>query len=91
MLYYKTFHQGGAMYIFYPGAQRRTPYKRSGLFLLMDEVNERTVAAMLDQCGLAQLCLDEEIVLGIPVPPSGGWDRAATEDMRVFYDGLSNP
>ena len=91
MLCLKQFRHGERMYIFYPGSQQRTPFKRSGLFLLMDEVNERTVSAMLDQYGLEQLCLDEDIILGIPVPPPGGWNNASSSTMRIFYDGLSNP
>ena len=63
MLCLKQFRHGERMYIFYPGSQQRTPFKRSGLFLLMDEVNEQTVSAMLDQYGLEQLCLDEDIIL----------------------------
>ena len=91
MLCLKQFRHGERMYIFYPGSQQRTPFKRSGLFLLMDEVNEQTVSAMLDQYGLEQLCLDEDIILGIPVPPPGGWNDASSSTMRIFYDGLSNP
>lgn len=84
MLCLKQFRHGERMYIFYPGSQQRTPFKRSGLFLLMDEVNEQTVSAMLDQYGLEQLCLDEDIILGIPVPPPGGWNDASSSTMRFF-------
>ena len=90
MLYLKEFRDGrGEMYLYFPGVNRRTPYKRSGLFVLMDDVNSAHVEQVMAELDLETLCRDEEIVLAFPVPGEGGWQGEACEDFALFYDGIT--
>lgn len=91
MLYHKLFHSGEEMYLFFPGKNQRTPFKRSGLFVLMDEVDESSVRNMLEKMGLARLAMDGEIVLAFPVPKAGSWKQTSTAEFDVFYNGISKP
>ena len=57
MLYLKEFRDGrGEMYLYFPGVNRRTPYKRSGLFVLMDDVNSAHVEQVMAELNLETLC-----------------------------------
>lgn len=67
---------GQTLFIHYPGEERRTPYKRSSITILMDDVRKETVEAMLDRADLRALSLNRDVILSFPTPPSGGWNAA---------------
>ncbi len=92
MLYHKIFrHAGEEMYLYYPGAEQRTPFKRSALLILLDQVNEESVRKCMEDMALEDWCRDEEVILAFPDPGAGGWASMTHEKFRLYYDGLSKP
>jgi poly(3-hydroxybutyrate) depolymerase len=89
---------GRRMFLYYPGEQNRTPFKRCSLTVLMDHVTRESVEAALADWKLKALADEKQLVLSFPVPAEGGWNAALNparpDDMAAFtafQDGMSKP
>lgn len=72
-LFYKSLEeQEQGMYLFFPGEENRTPWKRSCVILFLEDVSETRIHALL-RGGLEDFCIKNQVILAIPVPDSHGW------------------
>ena len=98
-LFLKTLRESGRqLYLYYPGEEKRTPFKRCSLTVLMDHVTRESVESVLRDWGLQALADAKELVLSFPVPTQSGWnavlDPALPDDVAAFtafQDGMTKP
>jgi len=88
-LFYKTLTKlQRSLYLYFPGEENRTPFKRCSLTVLMDDVTQESVEAALRDLHLQELADQQELILSFPVPVQGGWnaslDPAGPDDVMVF-------
>ena len=84
-LFHKVFQDEPIqMYLYYPGEDNRTPFKRRSITVLMDDVREASVRQTMERWGLEKLAQEEGIILSFPAPPAGGWRASFAESRRVF-------
>ncbi|HPF86542.1 MAG TPA: PHB depolymerase family esterase [Candidatus Limiplasma sp.] len=86
------------LFLYYPGEEKRTAFKRCSLTVLMDTVTRGSVEAALRDWKLQALADEKELVLSFPVPADGGWNAALAPDrpddvqaFTVFQDGMAKP
>ncbi len=81
-LFCKTIQKSGRqLYLYFPGGENRTPFKRCSLTVLMDTVTRESVEAALRDWQLQALADEKEIILSFPVPAPGGWNAALNPDL----------
>ena len=64
---------GAGVYLFYPGEKNRTPWKRSCITFLLDQVSEERINLLLKE-GLEEFSLAHQVILSFPVPKENGWN-----------------
>lgn len=64
---------GAGVYLFYPGEKNRTPWKRSCITFLLDQVSEERINLLLKE-GLEDFSLAHQVILSFPVPKENGWN-----------------
>lgn len=89
---------GRELYLYYPGEQNRTPFKRCSITFLLDKCCVTDVKELLDGCGLAGFADKNGIILSFPVPGRCGWNykmEAGKEDdvwaFQRFQDAMAKP
>ena len=95
-LYLKTFEKDGTRtYLFYPGEQNRTAFKRRSVTILMDEATEEAVRRLMAAWDLEALAFEKQLILCFPVAPDGGWGKAPYDECRRVFDtcqmGMGKP
>ena len=73
MIHYKELDRDTAVWLFYPGEERRTPYKRSALTLLVEDTSREGIRRLVEEEGLADFALRHDIILAVPVAPRQTW------------------
>ena len=48
MIHYKELDRDTAVWLFYPGEERRTPYKRSALTLLVEDTSREGIRRLVE-------------------------------------------
>lgn len=80
---------GAGVYLFYPGEKNRTPWKRSCITFLLDQVSEERINLLLKE-GLEDFSLAHQVILSFPVPKENGWNisdgSSLTETMFDYGD-----
>ena len=84
-LFYKSLEeQEQGMYLFFPGEENRTPWKRSCVILFLEDVSETRIHALL-RGGLEDFCIKNQVILAIPVPDSHGWGIPNDSELEKRY------
>ena len=89
---------GRELYLYYPGEQNRTPFRRCSITFLLDRCGEADVRALLDGCGLAGFADKNGIILSFPVPGRYGWnyklETGKDDDLcafQQFQEAMAKP
>ncbi len=98
-LFRKTLQDTGReLYLYYPGEENRTPFKRCSITFLLDQCGEDDVIELMEQCNLAEFAHKNGVILSFPVPSGCGWNYkmdAGREDdvlaFRRFQDEMTKP
>jgi poly(3-hydroxybutyrate) depolymerase len=72
---------GRGMFLYYPGASARTPFKRSAITFLLDACSGADVSALLFERGLAEFADRNDVILSFPEPTSRLWNFALSGGM----------
>ena len=93
MIHYKELDRDTAVWLFYPGEERRTPYKRSALTLLVEDTSREGIRRLVEEEGLADFALRHDIILAVPVAPREGWlpTAANLERLARIHGGITKP
>lgn len=88
-LFHKMLNDTGReLYLYYPGAENRTPFKRSSMTFLIDPYGEADIHDLLYKYGLAGFADRNDIILSFPVPNASGWnyamDAGRDDDVAAF-------
>ncbi|MBQ8092193.1 MAG: alpha/beta hydrolase [Clostridia bacterium] len=95
-LFFKTFEKDNTQtYLFYPGENNRTPFKRRSITVLMDNCTESNVRALMSAWDIETLSMEYQLIFCFPVPPQGGWAAAPYETCKQIFDtcqiGMGKP
>ena len=86
-LFYKEFTNDHAgTFLYYPGTENRTPFKRRSITLIMNDATKDRVWKIIRDLHLERLSMENEIILSFPVSPQGGWSRAPFEVCKHVFD-----
>ena len=86
-LYFKTFEKDGTeTFLFYPGEENRTAFKRRSVTVLMDRCTEENVRALMTAWDIETLSMEKQLIFCFPVAPQGGWSNASFEDCKRVFD-----
>lgn len=88
-LFCKSLHEkGGELYLFFPGEENRTAWKRSCITFFLEDASKERIQRLLGE-GLEQFSMKYQVILAFPVPGADGWSVKDEKGLERAFSHFS--